>query len=118
MELTLSLPEKQFARKPLLLTIFLEVCARHRLRPIAIRAPDRSTHIVMARNEFFYRAAAETDHSIAYIGRFLGRNHTTVIHSSTHHAFDNDLPLPRGGYPSRTSRILKIRRHQGRPTEN
>lgn len=50
-----------------------------------ITSDRRNLHIVAARHEVFWRLHAETDWSVAEIGRRLGRDHTTILHGIRQH---------------------------------
>lgn len=69
-----------------LASIVREVAAKHGFLPLEIRAQRRHGPLVRARQEFCWRASRETEHSTVAIGRFIARDHTTVIASIRRHA--------------------------------
>ena len=107
MELNFSLSEvaQQRNTAPLIAHVLAEVCEKHSVKPVALRASDRRHHIGRIRNEFFYRALIETPKPKTMIGRMVGVHGSTVAHGAMCHAIDNNLPLPRGYHPSRLNRI-------------
>jgi hypothetical protein len=76
--------------------ILREVTLAHGLTRADLVCAARTRAFVLARWEFCYRAAAETDHSFYKIARKLARDHTTVIYAIEAHCLRHDLPLPRG----------------------
>lgn len=55
--------------------------------PIAeLKSPGRRRPITYARQDFMARARATGRFSFAQIGRFLGRDHTTIVHGVRAHA--------------------------------
>ena len=81
---------------PTLRRLLQEVAAAHCLMPSVLRQRGRRSEQVLARNEFFYRAMAETQHSSCAIGRFVDRDHTTVRHGVGRHCMVHGLEPPRG----------------------
>jgi len=65
--------------------ILTEVAAKHRLRVSDITGRSRLRPIVIARQEVMYRCRSEADKSYPQIGRFLSKDHTTVIHGFRKH---------------------------------
>ena len=55
-----------------------EVCARHHILPREILTPNKSWHLVAARDELIWRLLNETKMSTVAIGRRLGQHHTSV----------------------------------------
>jgi hypothetical protein len=49
-------------------------------------SPRQYRALAQARHEIMYRASKETDLSLPQIGRFLGRDHKTVMHGIAKHA--------------------------------
>lgn len=72
-------------------TILAEAAADHGLPPTAITGDRRFAHHVRARQEFMWRARqvkwADGTHrySLPMIGKFLGVDHTTVLHGVRAH---------------------------------
>lgn len=58
--------------------IIRAVAARHKLQPHDILGPDRFGHFVEARRETMIRLR-EAGYSYPQIGKFLNRDHTTVV---------------------------------------
>jgi chromosomal replication initiator protein len=65
--------------------ILTEVAAKHRLRPRDILGKCRVRPIVVARQEVMFRCRSEAMKSYPQIGRFLSKDHTTVIHGFRKH---------------------------------
>ena len=65
--------------------ILEEVAAKHGLAPTAILSVRRQVSLVRARHEAFYRCVYETTNSYPTIGRFFGRDHTTVLYGARRH---------------------------------
>jgi hypothetical protein len=59
--------------------ILAEVCAEYGITPEEIKGPGRKRYHAVPRQEFMLRCH-ETGRSLPEIGRFLGRDHTTVLH--------------------------------------
>ena len=112
MELNNALPSQSDEIKKVLplRLIFNEVCEKHNLCTAEMMAEDRHLALVLARNEFFYRALIETTKSSVTIASFVKRHHTTVLHGAIKHALIYRLRLPRGGTSSRAKRIMNGRK--------
>jgi chromosomal replication initiation ATPase DnaA len=61
-------------------TIMAEVALSHGVSGVDIKSNRRARRILFARQEFMYRAKTETLHSVAAIGRFCMKDHTTVMY--------------------------------------
>lgn len=61
-----------------------------------LRGPSRARHVVLARQEFFWRAARGRM-SYSQIAAFLNRDHTTALHGIGQHCRRHNLPMPRHG---------------------
>lgn len=66
--------------------IAVEVMLRCGFRVHELFLPGRDRAMARARHEIMYRAVNETSLSLPQIGRFLGRDHTTVLHGLRKHA--------------------------------
>lgn len=66
-------------RPPTMAGIAAEVAVQHRVTVADIRGPSRVRGLVRARQEFMARAWVAGKTKCA-IGRYLGRDHTTVIY--------------------------------------
>ena len=66
--------------------IIKQVSAKHKVGVLDILSDRRSRQIARARQEFMYRARHETLHSFCVIGRFIRRDHTSVMHGVSAHA--------------------------------
>jgi hypothetical protein len=106
METTLQVLELPRPRKtpPDIYALFDDVCAFHGLEREWVASRCRSKHIVVARNEFLYRALAETSVPIAEVAAFLCMHLSSLAYAAAAHALDHDLPIPRGACPSRVHR--------------
>lgn len=65
--------------------IAIEVCEKHGVTLAELQSPLRFKPIVRARWELMARAYSETGASFPVIGRFLNRDHTTVMHGVLKH---------------------------------
>lgn len=82
-------------RIPRLKDIMEEVAEKHGIGVLDVKSKRRSSHLVKARQEFFYRARMETMQSLPAIAAFCGgRDHTTALHGVKKHALVNNKPLP------------------------
>lgn len=73
-----------------------EVAEKHGITPADMRCSRRFPRLSVARKEYFYRACAETDHSLPAIGRVCGgRDHTTALWGIISYCVIQKLPLPR-----------------------
>ena len=61
------------------------VADSHRLSVADIRGPCRERSYAVARQEFCFEARKQLRWSFPQIGRFLNRDHSTVIHAVTAH---------------------------------
>lgn len=73
-------------RTPTMATIVGEVCAKHRVTKIDVMSRRRVARVTRARHEIMYRCRHETTHSLPSIGRYLKRDHTSVLHGIRRHA--------------------------------
>lgn len=71
-----------------------EVAAKHGITYEELFMAHRRRRYVIARREYYYRAAVELKHSYAQIGRFFGQDHTTVLHGVSAFAREHNLPHP------------------------
>lgn len=87
--------------------IVMAAAELHRVPPAAIVGRSRHRVIVAARNEAWYQikltASPVTGEIPSYptIGKWFGRDHTTVLYGVFRHAFDNGFPAPSGIDPKR-----------------
>ena len=65
----------------LIADISAEVCERYSLPPLALIARDRRAVLARPRMIAMFLARKLTRHSLAYIGRWFGRDHSTVAHA-------------------------------------
>ena len=56
------------------------VCKALKVSHLALMSESREEKVVMAKHAVFYWAARRTGHSIAQLGRMMGKDHTTVLH--------------------------------------
>ncbi len=75
--------------------ILQEVAARHGYMVDALRRSAKGRGMALARQEFMYRAAAETGASLCAIGRAVCRDHTTVRHGIGRYCAARGLASPR-----------------------
>jgi hypothetical protein len=114
MDLNVSLAEKRPERNPVpaLRQIFIKACIDHGLSVYDVGFANRQAKAVACRNEYFFKALADTRKSTTQIGRLLGTDHTTVMYGSAVYALTHGLPLARGGTPSRVRRILTLKKYR------
>lgn len=67
------------------LRIVYEVAIEHGIPVVLILGKQRQPLVVAARQHAMYRISMETPMSLSEIGRRMGRDHTTVIHSVAKH---------------------------------
>lgn len=88
-------PKIKFVPQPLH-KIALEICAKYGITLPLLRGNRRLGPLVAARNEFYYRAAMETEKSRPEIGIFIKRDQSTVSYGLIRYALSHNLPVPRG----------------------
>jgi chromosomal replication initiation ATPase DnaA len=76
------------------------VAAKHGLNTWDLFARTRSVAVTDARAEYFFRALSETPTSSVEVGRFLGKDHATVLYGAARYAVKHGLPIPRGAKPN------------------
>lgn len=77
--------------------IIAETAAKYLLPAAALIGPSRKRKILPARFEAIYRCAAETELTLAAIGRVFHRDHTTIGAAVMGHIRLTGAPLVRGG---------------------
>lgn len=87
-------PSANFPWQPLR-KLLAEVASKHQVHPSLLASPRRTKYLVVARREFIYRAIAETRNSLSVVGRFIGRDHTTILHHLRSYCRMNNMPDPR-----------------------
>jgi hypothetical protein len=81
-------------------TIVMAAAEIHRVDPGDIIGRSRRRAIVLVRNEVWYRikltASPVTGEIPSYptIGKWFGRDHSSIIYGAARHAFENGLPSP------------------------
>lgn len=71
-----------------------EVCKKHKIPVAEVLGKSRTAPIIRARQEVMYELCMRFPTvPIAEIGRFLKRDHTTVLHGIKQHAQRNNLPI-------------------------
>jgi PHD/YefM family antitoxin component YafN of YafNO toxin-antitoxin module len=93
-EMVLSTPQK-------LKKILAEVAQSHGVSINDLLAHRRFHDLVVARQEFCYRAYSETTWSLPRIGGFMGRDHTTILWAIAAHCERKGVPNPRASSLSR-----------------
>jgi len=83
-ESTQEEPQKRFYL-PTARRILRETCERYGLSEESVLSARRDKHIVDCRSEAIWLIAKETGLTLSAMGRFLGRAHTSVIHSIRRH---------------------------------
>ena len=69
------------ATKQPMTQILDEVCKKHNVTAREIRSRRKLRQYAMARFEFCYRARNETEFSYPVIGKFINKDHTSVLHA-------------------------------------
>lgn len=78
--------DKGFCPEVIWRPILNEVMARHNVTELDLKTDIRPAHIVLARQEAYYRMRTELSISFANIGKILGgRDHTSVRHGYLKH---------------------------------
>lgn len=117
METSVYLPASAPSRKPSsirsLSVIFFEICNYCDVFPEELGYRDRRPHVVRARNEFYYRVLTETTHSIQFVARYMGSDHSSVMYGVCRHALAFNLPLPRGDYRCTLKQIARLKGARG-----
>ena len=90
--------------------VLSEVCAKHNVAVHHVMSLRRSQHIVAARHEVCWRLREETNWSLPQIGRFLGRDHTSVLHACR--SYEAFLRGEKYVQASKRKRALEYRRKQ------
>jgi hypothetical protein len=80
-----------------------QFCNEHGYKMETIRGNLRVDWACRQRQHFFYEAVKQSLWSLPRIGKFIGKHHTTVLHSAWRYADDNGLPQVTGlrGRPRR-----------------
>ena len=68
------------ALTPSLNTIVAEVCAKYGVSWRELISQRRWKPLVHARHEVYWRCITETSASYSRVGRFMNRDHTTIMH--------------------------------------
>ena len=85
-------------RDPWIHDIAVEVAQKHGISLCELKGPRRDRTYSIPRQEFFYRALAETKLASTVIGRWCGkRDHATCFAGGVAHARRHDLPKARTG---------------------
>ena len=61
--------------------ILVETASRHGFTAQDVRGPRRTSKLVIARHECIYRIRSELGMSLSAIGRFMNRDHTTILYA-------------------------------------
>ena len=77
-----GMPKNNFFR------ILIDVARKHNIDPNKIIEPNRRTEMVKIRREVVWRTITEAGYSRAQVGRWLKRDHTTIIHDL--HCWERD----------------------------
>ena len=72
-------PLPEIIKKPNRKSILRDVAAKHNMAVEDICGPSRKRKHVLARREVYFRLSQELGISFAEIGRFIGRDHTSVL---------------------------------------
>jgi hypothetical protein len=88
--------------------VVAEVCAKHSVPIRAVMSQRRQKELVKARQEICWRLREETTWSLPQIGRFLGRDHTSILHSCR--AYEATLRGETYVVPAKQARALERKR--------
>jgi len=61
--------------------ILVETASRHGFTAQDVRGPRRTSKLVIARHECIYRIRSELGMSLSAIGRFMNRDHATILYA-------------------------------------
>jgi hypothetical protein len=89
-----TLPIQRPARRKVAI-IVEEVCRKHSITLALFMGGSKTRHLAAARREACYRIARETDMSIPAIGRFIKKDHSTVMHAISRYCEINGIEQPR-----------------------
>lgn len=87
-------------------TIMLEICEEFDIALSDLMSPRRFMDAVLARRKAFWRLKNETTWSLPQIGRFIGKDHTTVLHGIRR--FQVDALHVNQGLPMPTSKEFRL----------
>jgi hypothetical protein len=73
--------------------IIEEVCEQHGLPIVMVMGHSRSRSLVFARQEIMYRMTVELGYSTSMVGRFMKRDHSTIVYGRQQHAKRCGLPM-------------------------
>jgi len=89
---------------PSLAELLEAISVLHGLTSTALKSASRNTRLSIARQHYYYAAAAQTHHCYRVIGRHCGgRDHATITWGICRHCARHNLTLPRGLNPRRRS---------------
>lgn len=75
-----KLTQPDFIIKGGMADIAHQVCSKHEITIQDLKSKERTRHFVTARVEFTKRCCNEINKSMNAVGRFLNRDHTTIIY--------------------------------------
>lgn len=90
--------------------VVAEVCDKHNVAVNDVMSLRRSKSIVAARHEVCWRLREETNWSMPQIGRFMGRDHTSVLYGCR--CYDAFLRGETYVQPAKRARALAYKRKQ------
>ena len=77
--------------KPMVIDVLREIAFKYQVSPDDVRGRSRMKEFVAPRQEFCWVMNKKHGWSLPQIGRFLGRDHTTVLHGVRTHAEKHGL---------------------------
>ena len=77
-----GLPKNKFSG------LLISVAQKYNISPKTIMQPNRRQNIIRIRREFVYQAVKELGYSASQVGRWLQRDHTTILHDV--HCYERD----------------------------
>lgn len=76
--------------------LMFELCLEHKIHPDDLVSHKRHKRLAMARREFCYWMYTEHKQSLSAIGRWINKDHTTVLYAVRAAAEEKGVPLIKG----------------------
>lgn len=86
--------KRRLKRLPMRISVIVrEVCGQHNVSVVTLLDGSRQRDVCRCRDEIAYRVKSEiSEASYPQIGRWLGRDHTSLLLGAARHAARNNLP--------------------------
>jgi len=76
--------------------LMFELCLEHKVHPDDLVSHKRHKRLAVARREFCYRLNQEHHQTLSKIGRWINKDHTTVLYAVRAAAEEKSIPLAKG----------------------